>query len=337
MRLIKLTQILCCIGFVCLTATAQTQSNIAEAVKFYDKGDYQAAAAALQEITKSDSKNGEAFYYLGAAQLSLNDLKTAAKSFKKAVKLSTQDARPVKGLAFSLLLQNQIADAKKQAANAVALAPKDAEAHYLVGVTNLKEGGDKTALTEADQAIALNKNFAAAYSLKADALTFVSTKNDWYESATPAERTQRFRDAVQVIESFPNLNGNSPGVVELRDKLEAYQAFVEPFVRSEEYEKTKIPFSQLPPDPSVKPLQILRKPPAEYTDSARSSRISGTVLLLVLFSKNGKISNIVVLKNLGGGLTEQAVRAARQMTFKPQEKNGQPVSVAKRVEYNFNI
>ena len=333
MRLIKLTQILCCIGFVCLTATAQTQSNIAEAVKLYDKGDYQAAAVALQEITKSDSKNGEAFYYLGAAQIGLNDLKTAEKSLKKAVKLSPQDVRPAKTLTYSLLLQNKIGDAKKQAANAVALVPKDAEAHFLLGLTNLRDRNEKVAAAEADQAIALNKTFASAYSLKADALIF--NAKGWYGSTTPAERTQRFQAAVQIIQTYPNLN--SPKAQALRDKLETYQAFAEYFAKREKFSDEDSPPQPAPPDPSVKPLEIILKPRAEYTEDARRNQVSGKILMLVMLSKTGVIGDVLVLKGLSNGLTEQAVNAARQVKFKPEEKNGRSVSVVKMIEYQFYL
>jgi TonB family protein len=84
-------------------------------------------------------------------------------------------------------------------------------------------------------------------------------------------------------------------------------------------------------------VQILSKPRANYTNEARQQQIQGTVILRVTFLANGTIGGITTIKGLGGGLTEQAIAAARNIKFEPAKRGGVPYSVAKTIEYNFNI
>jgi TonB family protein len=88
---------------------------------------------------------------------------------------------------------------------------------------------------------------------------------------------------------------------------------------------------------NVTPLRILTKSRPNYTDKARQNGISGTVTLYVLFGANGKILNALPVKTLGYGLDEEAVKAARRITFEPKTENGKPVSVVKLVQYSFTI
>lgn len=84
-------------------------------------------------------------------------------------------------------------------------------------------------------------------------------------------------------------------------------------------------------------VKILSKPRANYTDAARIDMIQGKVVLKVTFLASGAIGQITVVSGLRGGLTEQAVAAARMIRFEPAKVNGQAVSVTKTIEYNFAI
>ncbi len=82
---------------------------------------------------------------------------------------------------------------------------------------------------------------------------------------------------------------------------------------------------------------ILKKVKATYPKEASTSGIHGTVLLSMVFHADGKIGNIRVIRGLPDGLSEAAIEAARQLVFKPAEKDGVPISVRMSVEYGFNI
>jgi TonB family protein len=83
--------------------------------------------------------------------------------------------------------------------------------------------------------------------------------------------------------------------------------------------------------------RVLSKPEPQYTEEARRTQITGTVILSVVFSRTGQVTNIQAVQPLCCGLTEKAIAAARQIRFVPATREGQPVSVRMQLEYNFNL
>ena len=73
-----------------------------------------------------------------------------------------------------------------------------------------------------------------------------------------------------------------------------------------------------------------------YSYNARN-QITGTVILSVVFSRTGQVTNIRAEQPLCCGLTEKAIAAARQIRFVPATREGNPVSVRMQLEYNFNL
>jgi TonB family protein len=83
--------------------------------------------------------------------------------------------------------------------------------------------------------------------------------------------------------------------------------------------------------------EMTSKPRPVYTKEARRLRIQGFVHLRVLLSADGKISRVRVMKGLRAGLTENAIRAACRIEFKPAMKTGQPVAQWVTAEYVFRL
>ena len=83
--------------------------------------------------------------------------------------------------------------------------------------------------------------------------------------------------------------------------------------------------------------RLISKPEPQYTEDARKNQVTGTVVLKVVFSSNGSVSNIRTVSGLPYGLTERAIAAARQIKFVPATKDGHPVSMWMQLEYNFNL
>jgi TonB family protein len=79
-------------------------------------------------------------------------------------------------------------------------------------------------------------------------------------------------------------------------------------------------------EPASKLVQaeILSKPTPIYTEEARRLRIEGEVLLEVVLGSNGKLHVVRVVRGLGHGLDDEAVREAEQIRFKPAQRDGQP-------------
>ncbi|CAN5284589.1 hypothetical protein BH20ACI2_BH20ACI2_12540 [soil metagenome] len=84
-------------------------------------------------------------------------------------------------------------------------------------------------------------------------------------------------------------------------------------------------------------LKILSKPRPGYTDAARQANIQGTVILRVTFLASGQVGSISPVKGLPSGLTEQAIAAARRISFEPAMRDGVGQSVTRQIEYTFSI
>jgi TonB family protein len=72
------------------------------------------------------------------------------------------------------------------------------------------------------------------------------------------------------------------------------------------------------------PAEIISKPTPVYTQEAKNLRIEGEVQLEVLLEASGSLRVLRVVRGLGHGLDDNAVKAAEQIHFKPAIRNGQP-------------
>lgn len=83
--------------------------------------------------------------------------------------------------------------------------------------------------------------------------------------------------------------------------------------------------------------RILSKPEPPYTEEARKNQVTGTVVLKVVFSSSGQVTNIRAVSGLPNGLTEKAIAAAHSIKFIPAIKDGRNVSMYAQLEYTFTI
>jgi len=92
-----------------------------------------------------------------------------------------------------------------------------------------------------------------------------------------------------------------------------------------------------PPPQVTERARVLAKPEPQYTEEARRNAITGTVVLRVVFSRTGEVTNIRAVQPLPFGLTERAIAAARMIRFRPATRDGRAVNVYMQLEYNFNL
>jgi len=85
------------------------------------------------------------------------------------------------------------------------------------------------------------------------------------------------------------------------------------------------------------PVEIISKPRPVYTEEGRKLKIEGEVLLEVVFSANGQIRIVKLVRGLGHGLDESAVRAAEKIQFKPAMKDGQPADFQAVLHIEFQL
>jgi TonB family protein len=101
--------------------------------------------------------------------------------------------------------------------------------------------------------------------------------------------------------------------------------------------KVEDPDRVYPPPQVTERARVLAKPEPQYTEDARRNQITGSVVLRVVFSRAGEVTNIRAINALPFGLTERAIAAARQIRFRPATKDGRAVNVYMQLEYNFNL
>jgi TonB family protein len=77
--------------------------------------------------------------------------------------------------------------------------------------------------------------------------------------------------------------------------------------------------------PSSAPVSIQSKPTPVYTAEARQLKVEGEVLLNVVFTADGHIRILNVVRGLGHGLDEAAQHAATGIRFSPAMRDGHPV------------
>jgi TonB family protein len=89
--------------------------------------------------------------------------------------------------------------------------------------------------------------------------------------------------------------------------------------------------------PVETPVEITFKPKPAYTPEAREKRLEGEVQLEVLFSADGQVQVLRLLRGLGSGLDESARSAAAQIRFRPGTRAGNPVDRVGNVHILFKL
>ncbi len=90
-------------------------------------------------------------------------------------------------------------------------------------------------------------------------------------------------------------------------------------------------------DGGVTPPKIVNRVEPQYSSEARTRRISGTVVLEALVTKDGRVDILRVVRGLDYGLTENAINALKQWRFEPGKKNGESADIALNIEINFHL
>jgi TonB family protein len=84
-------------------------------------------------------------------------------------------------------------------------------------------------------------------------------------------------------------------------------------------------------------LEVISKPPVQYTAEARQLKVQGDVVLRVTFLANGQVIVQGVVHGLGHGLDEEARRVAEQIRFRPATRDGHPVDLTTTITITFQL
>lgn len=90
------------------------------------------------------------------------------------------------------------------------------------------------------------------------------------------------------------------------------------------------------PPGGTQPRVISRVVP-NYPSSARARGIEGTVVLRAIVHRDGRVSDVEVLRDIGGAAGDAAAEAVRRWRFKPATVNGEPIDVYYSVTVNFRL
>jgi TonB family protein len=104
-----------------------------------------------------------------------------------------------------------------------------------------------------------------------------------------------------------------------------------------EFESSPRPKAQKDSASDMLPVEILSKPVPAYTEAAKKLHVEGEVLLEVVFGSSGKLQVLHVVRGLGYGLDDEAIRAAQQIRFKPAQRDGQPTDASAILHVIFQI
>ena len=87
--------------------------------------------------------------------------------------------------------------------------------------------------------------------------------------------------------------------------------------------------------PAATNLEVISKPPVQYTAEARQLKVQGDVVLRVTFLATGQVVVQGVVRGLGHGLDEEARKVASQIRFRPATRDGHPVDLTTTITISF--
>jgi TonB family protein len=203
----------------------------------------------------------------------------------------------------------------------------DAEVWHVLGLAYQQQGQSQDAL----------KSFEKALPLRMERLlpNIPAKTIQAYSELTQEERTRRlaqvvadYRGAAETVAAYVSLQPAEADFWQAQLlSLRFYATHIASSLPGEVYSSGDVNTR----------AQVLQKPYPIYTERARRTQRSGTVVLRATLASDSTVQHILILKRLPDGLTENAIAAARTINFKPAMKDGRPVSTWTTLEYNFNI
>lgn len=134
-----------------------------KANEFYNKQDYEKAAAGFQEAISLSPNNWAYHFNLGLAYKKLNRLAEAREAFSRAVELNPDSFSANKEMGELLARESEFEAAAGYYRKATNLSPNDPDAHYNLGVCLVNLGQSEEAQAHFQRAVELNPDYAEAY------------------------------------------------------------------------------------------------------------------------------------------------------------------------------
>jgi TonB family protein len=248
------------------------------------------------------------------AQLLLGRTLIETKRYREAVAILREIEPPVpspkevhKLLGQAYYEMNRLREASRNLQYAIGSSKRpDYELHYLLGLVKHRQGDAQLAIDEAARAVALKPRFAPARKLLSDAYLM---KKDYLRSE-------------KELESYLTTVRDGTEAAEIKERIEAIRSLGRAKPQKSVQKDITLP-------------RIHKIPHPAYTLQAALYKVEGSVRMEVLFGSDGVIKYALLVRGLGFGLDEEALKAARSIEFKPGEVDGQPVSMWMGVDLGF--
>lgn len=328
---------------------AFTVSLIAQTVTFesakaaYDAKDYKKAAEQFTSLIKQPQykNDGSMWNFIGLSYRGAGEQKKSLKALKRAVQLAPADLTIRYNYAV-LLSEANSSKALNELAKILEKNPNHEGAIYLRGLTYLKLRKYDEASAVAQKIIDSNPTgfpgYLLAARIKEIKLNDLVIKN----LSDPLDDINLLKESIGIWEMGLQRCGNCADKEKFEYNLGIRRTFLKR-IEEKDIKRTGdggggselIITNQN--DESGLGFKILSKPFARYTDKARTSNISGKVILLAAFGISEEVECFIVLKPLGGGLDENAIEALQNIKFTPAVKDGKRIATIRSVEYSFTI
>ncbi len=345
-------------------AQSVEHAETTKGISLFQNGDTLGAISTLMTAVKSYPDDADAWHFLGRSYNRIGKSVEAIDAFQNAAKLRPSSAPTRVGLALALQRVNKLSDSSREAEVGLKVDPKCDECHYVLALIALKKNDQHETWRHAAVALKLNAASVAARDLRNQALLnaysqTLSIKLKFDESnlqgalvvlnlfgsgifMDPTIANTEFRrkqaDRFDRVKAFYQEaiddSPNDPDATEWRERLNALRVW-RSIVLSEEQGLEKhhiVPRSDLSTEPVA-----TNQPPYNYPDDFRQAGIKGRVMIGVVVREDGRTESIFVLEPLHAVLTQEALNAARQQTFKPATKDGKPVKTIAVLGFRFGI
>jgi tetratricopeptide (TPR) repeat protein len=212
-----------------------------------------------------------------------------------------------------LFQQGDASGAIEALRHAVKNNEKDGSAWHYLGLAYLLKGSEDEARHAFARAVAIREA-----ALQPPAMV-PSTIPD--PAAVRQERSERFQAAAESLEKYLELTRNpDPLLLEELESLRWYHGFYSGTRKDEEIVTTKEATTR---------LRIIDKPPPNFS----GTRAAGTGSLRAVFSADGTVKHILVIRKVDPEFDRACILAAKRIQFEPAVKDGRPVSMILEVEY----
>lgn len=341
-------------------------TETAKGISLFESGDTAGAITTLLVAVKAQPDDPDAWHFLGRSYNRIGKSNEAVQAFQQAVKLRPSFVPSRVGLALALQRVNKLGDSSREAEGGLKVDPKCDECHYVLSLIALKKNDQRESWRHAALALKINPTSTAARDLRNQALVNAYSQTLNVKLKIDELRTQgvllslnllvagmglimdpslanqdfrtkqgdRFDQVSRLHEDAVQESPDDPDAIEWRERLNALRVWRSIVLTGEDgLRKNQIvPRKELTTEPVT-----TNTPAYNYPDDFRQAGIKGRVILGAILREDGRTESIFVLEPLHALLTQEALTAARQQTFKPATKDGKPVKTLVMLGYRFGV